>query len=600
MHVCLLQKNPLFAQETAKKLLSYLVTRGQFQKTSADPSRGALLFDSVEAEDRLDSAEFLRFLLRSIRIWATLFTEESGRNLNFFPKIYSILQKEGVVFPEDTIDLDQLSRETTRLEGAASQAQFSSVSDAWMNELLSKVTALEAEVRQLSRQAAQDYNEPLERAMAAVESYKAKKASKVFFTEQPGKSDWGGDLFRTEKMKAKHKEEEKQPRDSPNFDFDSENDEEEFEFNDNPSASDSPPFSPKKPASFSSINPTNPPPIKKAGSQTASMEFEFDDWQTPDAFTTSAIPTTQEIKRPELTRDSSVELERLKATLNAKEKEAASLRDANKSLLEEESRYKTTLKALQAEAQREATAAKDFQRQLSEKEAVLQDLRSQVQRLQMEGKTAKRNAEEAELRAAGLQTRLEVTEQNAALKLAELRKTYESSQKRLQEQVDDLEKKLLKANKAVEAKTSSRSRSKLMSRHSSSEEAEGGSERIAHEQVSLPQPRSDLRKTNPFEEPSLRPSMPTIARDVNERWFQASLTANKGVLYEDPGLKFDFEVKYKENLVLMQVLIHAKVQVRIEEMKVVEGISGTKQAGWLFRRYEISIFPCLSRPYREY
>lgn len=586
----MLQKNPLFAQETAKKLLSFLVNKGQFQKASADPSRGALLFDSVEAEDQLDSAEFLRFLLRSIRIWATLFNEESGRNLSFFPKIFSILQKEGVVFPEDTTDLDQLSRDTTRLEGATSQAQFSSVADAWANELQSKVVTLQAEVQGLSRQAAQDYSEQLEKAVSAVENYKEKKASKASFSEQPGSSEWGGDLFRTEKINAKPKEEEKRTRDSPNFDFDSEDEDEEFELNDNSSASDSPPFSPKKPASFSPKKPENPSPIKK---EADSMGFEFDDWQTPGTFTTATIPMTPKIKRPELTRDSSVELERLKATLNAKEKEATSLREANQSLLEEESRYKTTLKALQAEAQKEAAAAKDLQRQLSEKEAVLQDLRNQVNRLQVEGKTAKRTAEEAESRAAGLQTLLEVTEQNAALKLAELRKTYESSQKRLQEQVADLEISLLRANKAVEAahtKASSRGNSKQPSRHSSSEEVESGSERKA------PQPRSEPRKTNPFEEPSLRPSMPTVARDVNERWFQASLTLNEGILYEDPGLKFDFKVKYSENIVQMQVLVQAKIAVRVEEMKVVEGISGTKQAGWLFRRYENSAVPYLSRP----
>lgn len=588
LHACLLQKNPLFAIETAKKLLSKLGSLGQYQRTSADPNRGANIFNSSEAEDQLDSAEFLRFLLRSLRIWASLFPDESDRILNLFSKTYLTLQRGGVAFPEDAIDLEQLNREIARLEATTSQSQFNTVSDTWMTELQAKASALQAHIRCLSRQAAMDYNEPLEMALAAVESYKDKKTSRTFFTAQPpSQSEFDGGLFRTEKMKAKTAEEQKTSI-SPDFDFGyEESEEDEFEFNGNPNVSDSPPYSPTKQPSPLSKNAENRLSSKKAEIQptSPSMEFEFDDWQTPDTYTTASIPITQEIKRPDPTRELGLEIERLKATIAAKEKEAASLRDANKSLLEEKSRYKTTLKALQAEAQKEAAAAKDSQRQITEKELVSQDLRSQIQRLQTDLKTAKRTSEEAELKAIGLQTKLEITEQNAALKLAELRKTYESSQKGLQERVAELEKSLIEANKAVEAAKSlaaAKSKSSQPSRHSSTDDAEYESSREASKQQISSQARSDLRKTNPFEESSLRVSMPTIIRDVNNKWYQSHLTLREGILYEDPGLRLDFQVKSIANVVMMQITLRAKVPVRIEEMKIEEGFPGTKQAGWLF------------------
>ena len=562
LHACMLQHNPAFALETVKKLLSKLGSLGQFQRTSADPNRGMSLFGAVDIEEQLDSAEFLRVLLCCLRTWGEMFSQETDRTLALYQKTYLTLHRGGVAFPEPSVDMDELAKDVSQLERAISQGQFTPQSDLHANDLRSKTSSLQQLMQNLSKQASLPYKEPLSKALSVLERYTTQKESRTFFTAPRSSNS----QFQSEKVRGSMKFEEKKQSDFPDFGFDEEDEDDEFEFNDSPKSEKSPglfsadpePQFTKKPDMASE---------KQDGNNTATMEFEFDDWQGTETFPTAAVPETLEMKHPDTSKELSIEIDRLKSTISLKEQESSALELENKSLLQEINKQKTDIQTL-------LTENKNYKLQITEQMKTIEILQNQVNRINVELKTAKNAAEEEKMKVVSLERKLEMMEQNMNVKITELQKTAENNQKRLQNQISELEKSLIKAQKLSEdtKATPTKSDTRHHSHQSSSSDIikEVSSEGSDPE---IPPHRSELRETNPFEQPSLRPSITSPVRDVNEAWYLSGLLSPQGVLYEDPGLKMDFQVKENGNVVLMQVIMHAKVRVCIEELSVTQGFA---------------------------
>jgi hypothetical protein len=103
LHACMLTGNNEFLLFASKKLMQRFTIMGRYKRQSMDDNRGADMFgpqSTGSTEHMQASAEFLRTLLSSMKIWAQQFGQGPDGQPSPFLKAYKTLEREGVQFPE--------------------------------------------------------------------------------------------------------------------------------------------------------------------------------------------------------------------------------------------------------------------------------------------------------------------------------------------------------------------------------------------------------------------------------------------------------------------------------------------------------------------
>ena len=103
LHACMLTGNNEFLLFASKKLMQRFTILGRYKRQSMDDNRGADMFgpqSTGSTEHMQASAEFLRTLLSSMKIWAQQFGQGPDGQPSPFLKAYKTLEREGVRFPE--------------------------------------------------------------------------------------------------------------------------------------------------------------------------------------------------------------------------------------------------------------------------------------------------------------------------------------------------------------------------------------------------------------------------------------------------------------------------------------------------------------------
>lgn len=217
-----MRRNAVFALEVARKLLLKLEILAKFRKESRDVNRGSAIFGAVSSDDQRISAEFLKFLLKSLRTWGQIYRSESDPTLSTFYRTYTSLVTEGVSFPEDIegslplFDLDEFQTQLNRLELTLRSGVYGSVYDNLAVELKAKYRELEAVIITMRGKSSETtikrYLDVQRKAGSIFEQYdQMKYSSQLYSSSFPVKSavpEWDAEPFPEDSQAAAKPSEE--------------------------------------------------------------------------------------------------------------------------------------------------------------------------------------------------------------------------------------------------------------------------------------------------------------------------------------------------------------------------------------------------------